>query len=252
MTDETKPLDYYIEPASWEESWFFRSSTKCVHCHRTIGRQCRFTPLLRENRVDTNHQCFEGADATMQLRRSICNGVAEDSRVEPGTTDRDGSEETGGYNRSKLGAAGLVSIAAVIALGAGLGASLPGGSKSEPDPLMTYFSKILPEYSLRIAQNDSKSAQGQALSWLSNTPGGVLDDYRIQQRYALAVLYYSTYVDGDGWDWRDGWLVEPDECQWRMALESNCTDSHHLRKIDLRSNNLIGNFPTELELMTKL
>ena len=63
------------------------------------------------------------------------------------------------------------------------------------------------------ALSDPSSPQYKALRWLSNNTN--LDEYSdIQkiQRYVLAVVYYST--NGDGWQQKDGWLTNENECSW--------------------------------------
>jgi hypothetical protein len=89
-----------------------------------------------------------------------------------------------------------------------------------------------------------------AKNWLCNTdtwvpPANDFDPDRLwNERYALAVFYYSTngngwldyYLDGNGWDgngWGDngGWLSSTSVCDWFFWWERPCRGS------DLRVTN---------------
>jgi len=64
--------------------------------------------------------------------------------------------------------------------------------------------------------------QGMAYQWILNDDNidACLEPDRARQRYALAVLYYST--SGDGWTDRMGWLSELNECRWaRVTCHEN-------------------------------
>jgi hypothetical protein len=59
--------------------------------------------------------------------------------------------------------------------------------------------------------------------------------HRLYQRYALAVLYYST--NGQSWDYQDGWRS--------FFYVDICGYSSRLRVLDLFVNGLDGSLPTE-------
>ena len=67
--------------------------------------------------------------------------------------------------------------------------------------------------------------QNRALTWIADgdilrrpIPIGLDDAYLFDQRYVLAVLYYS--LNGDGWDFPTGFLAEVSECDWNFGLAS--------------------------------
>jgi hypothetical protein len=87
---------------------------------------------------------------------------------------------------------------------------------SRSDAILEILRSVTPEPTLL----NTVTPQGMAYSWLvSEDPAATTTlinpcDHmmQIQQRYALAVLYYST--SGDSWTNRKGWLTFDDECTW--------------------------------------
>jgi hypothetical protein len=168
-----------------------------------------------------------------------------------------------------------------------------GNETTEPTAAPSVLSIVdqflagLPAYSLELAENDDGSPQAKALSWLQDDPQ--YNDYRhvhrLNQRYALAVFYYSTIgasissssgeggshpVIGStpppdrwllgqqmptiGWNNTDGWLTDDNECTWYMNDYGyeRCGADSRLRLLDLFENNVGGSIPTEVELLTDL
>jgi hypothetical protein len=113
------------------------------------------------------------------------------------------------------------------------------------------FMLELPPYSIEAAESNADSPQAKAMEWLNvDTLSSQLPDlYRLNQRYALAVLYYST--QGKSWINSAGWLSNVSECTWYMS-DTSCGDASRLSTLALRSNGLQGSMPTELELLTDL
>lgn len=106
--------------------------------------------------------------------------------------------------------------------------------------------------------NNRDSPQYKALTWVQahspTTQELEINPLRLQQKYALAVLYYST--DGDHWNNNNGWLTTPNECDWFVSTKNRvnrwvCDDLGNYIDIDLRSNNLKGSLPLELVLLSK-
>jgi hypothetical protein len=147
-------------------------------------------------------------------------------------------------------------------------ATLPpvSGSTSNPTLSLTngptvalateQFIRGLPRYSLELISNTS-SPQAKALDWLQKDPQyNEYELYRLNQRYALAVLYYAT--NGASWNISSGWLSNASECEWYQFNDSAsyddsvCRESSRLTLFDATSNNLGGTIPTELELLTDL
>jgi hypothetical protein len=84
-----------------------------------------------------------------------------------------------------------------------------------------------------IIEEGSSTPQSQAFNWVvnvdQNCPGSDEDNTSIEQRYILAVLYYST----NGADWTDSGAflsVNLTECLWRIPDPASgdgifCTDN---------------------------
>jgi hypothetical protein len=126
-------------------------------------------------------------------------------------------------------------------------------SITSPTVRPTYFKSGLPPYSLEIADNNASSPQAKALAWLQDDP--LFDEYemyRLYQRYALAVLFYST--EGESWDTEYNttkWLSIASECEWETAASGEiCGENSRLLALELQG--LGGSVPTELELLTGL
>ena len=118
--------------------------------------------------------------------------------------------------------------------------------------------------------SDPSSPQSLALDWIANVdPMAVsLDkEAKIIQRYALAVLYYSTR--GDGWDLQHNFLTGKDECDWGTYDESaeatlgvrectltdagTSTDSFSaITSIAMAQNRLVGSIPIEIGFLDQL
>jgi hypothetical protein len=66
------------------------------------------------------------------------------------------------------------------------------------------------------------SPQYRAARWISEEDPIQLDinDASFEQRYAMAVLYYS--LNGDGWNVINNWLSEASECDWNYLGGPDC------------------------------
>jgi Leucine-rich repeat (LRR) protein len=129
------------------------------------------------------------------------------------------------------------------------------------------------------AVNRTQTAEYQALRWIAWTDGAKLeaDDPMLAQRYALAVLFYSSFeryqqvagaqhVDEDqlwktipnpGWMRRDYWLSDKSHCLWYgidCSAESKAED--HFQPTghyeDLGDNHVVGTIPPSLKALSKL
>jgi hypothetical protein len=58
------------------------------------------------------------------------------------------------------------------------------------------------------------------------------------EKQSLEAMYNQT--NGEKWTNNDGWMTESDQCQWHGI---SCDDEGHVTSIDLRDNNLEGQFP---------
>jgi hypothetical protein len=124
-------------------------------------------------------------------------------------------------------------------------------------PVVDEFLSTLPPYSLELATTNASSPQSKALTWLRHDP--LYNEYenvhRLNQRYALAVLYFST--KGRSWLNSTGWLSPENECDWSrspfsMRYKNVCGEGSRLLSLDLTSNGLAGSIPTEMELLSDL
>jgi hypothetical protein len=129
--------------------------------------------------------------------------------------------------------------------------------------IVDQFLASLPAYSTDLAESDPDSPQAKALRWLENDPQyyNYRRVYRLNQRYAMAVLYYST--SGDSWNYTTGWLSNDNECSWYLdwywetyygdlSGSGGCGADSRLTVLALPSNNMLGSIPTEVELLTDL
>jgi hypothetical protein len=142
--------------------------------------------------------------------------------------------------------------------------SLPERSTTSPtappsgSSIVDQFLGGLPFYSVLQAKSNASSSQAKALAWLQTDPHfSTFELYRLHQRYALAVFYYST--NGEAWFNSTGWLSNTSECTWYMdtdtfqnVTEDVCEEASHLSLFSLRYNGLAGSIPKELELLTNL
>jgi len=137
--------------------------------------------------------------------------------------------------------------------------SSPAPTKRQPTVAPTRLTgKVLKDMILSVfpaavtAIEDPSSAQSRALAWLSSDDS--LDAFfvteKLIQRWALAVLYYSTY--GEEWKIRKKWLTNHDECEWYSADSYTpvCDDNGMVYSLHLRNNGLKGTLPDELTLLS--
>ena len=79
---------------------------------------------------------------------------------------------------------------------------------------------------------DPATPQGEAFQWFDESGGVDVCTYpTAQQRYALAVLYFST--NGDGWTDNTGWLSGLPECGW-FGVTCDAAFIEFVTALDLR------------------
>jgi hypothetical protein len=139
--------------------------------------------------------------------------------------------------------------------------------RTEPLPpvalphLLPFLNSISPDGG--VALSDMNTPQFRAATWLAgNTDLANMSNRTKIQRYALATLYYST--GGDQWFTNYKWLTDSNECEWyntkwSKGWESNSSgirmfcsneDDGDLEMIFLQGNNLHGQVPLELSLLS--
>jgi Leucine-rich repeat (LRR) protein len=166
---------------------------------------------------------------------------------------------------------GILLIAIGIAAGVGIGiavgeddqadptiesTSAPTGAPSEAVPIdpnqKQAYDLLCPLIANCESLLDLETPQGTAFKWLTESELNVTDDLRIIQRYALATLYYST--NGDLWTDNSDWVTDADECLWfsSSSYSQRCSTDNELLVLSLNDNNLQGELPHEISLLTTL
>ena len=176
----------------------------------------------------------------------------------------------------------ILLIAIILGVGFGTGSFLGGKSSSAPPPSteeatpspvpITGREQAFVDYLSTVSVNGSnsfeepKSGEALALQWLANNDTLMLDptdpdsQQRINQRYALASLFYAS----DAWNDETNWLNE-DECTWvGVSCTSNAESQGRRRDqsqgntatpvlaINLTSNSYSGTLPVDISLLTSL
>jgi hypothetical protein len=103
----------------------------------------------------------------------------------------------------------------------------PGAPPCDREPsLLESLSTITPIELLE----DPSTPQGMAYDWLLNTDTetDVCTYASLEQRYAMATLYYST--GGSTWLDNTGWLSSSSECTWALAA---CDGEGALKSLEL-------------------
>jgi hypothetical protein len=107
--------------------------------------------------------------------------------------------------------------------------------------------------------DDPTSVHSQALAWLSNDTIATAQDHSprdVVQRYVLAVLYFAT----SGPNWTSPYLSSDSVCTWNLGGTRDYSkqgvycwnDGLSVDYLILRANNLQGQLPWELVLLTNL
>jgi hypothetical protein len=123
------------------------------------------------------------------------------------------------------------------------------------------LSALLAEADLdRRALSSPGTLQYQALNWLSYDDPANLDFELVSsddllERFVMALLYFST--GGEDWADSSGFLSALSVCSWNEYSDSGSLNfgvlcDPMIVEIRFRSNNLIGQLPTELGLLTNL
>mmetsp|Transcript_26969 Transcript_26969/g.56758 ORF Transcript_26969/g.56758 Transcript_26969/m.56758 type:complete len:708 (+) Transcript_26969:166-2289(+) len=124
-------------------------------------------------------------------------------------------------------------------------------------PTSEYFTQVV-EKLIPLSGNalyDPQTPQHKAARWISDVDQMDLNHPGFEQRYAMAVFYYST--DGDNWQTQDGWLKEGSECNWHgiqglgNCLEG-CTNDGDICGITMKYNRISGSIPSEMGILTQM
>lgn len=111
---------------------------------------------------------------------------------------------------------------------------------------------------------DKSSPQYHALSWLANVDKTSKNDPFWKEKYALAVLFYSTSGTSvhkkpiGGWANQENWMSDQGVCSW-YGVECEYSESgptfdgdDYITSIKLSGNYLVGPLPAELKACEKL
>eukprot|EP00567_Pseudictyota_dubia_P000725 CAMPEP_0197465970 /NCGR_PEP_ID=MMETSP1175-20131217/64811_1 /TAXON_ID=1003142 /ORGANISM="Triceratium dubium, Strain CCMP147" /LENGTH=1021 /DNA_ID=CAMNT_0043001997 /DNA_START=37 /DNA_END=3102 /DNA_ORIENTATION=+ len=142
-----------------------------------------------------------------------------------------------------------VLVVVAVAVGIGVGISLRRPSAEDGDASVSARFGAMELIVGRVSSQESLantiSPQYQALVWLADNDTrqvSVEDTEAIVQRYALAVLYFST--EGEGWVNNTNYLTGRHECEWHgVGCES---EAGAVKSIDIDYNNLTGTVPREI------
>lgn len=152
-------------------------------------------------------------------------------------------------------------VGAIIATSGSGGSSISSSSSKNVPPLLVTPSPTLsPSQSLlslitgvAIRKGaefvDPDSYQSHAYNWLAkNFTYGTYSDAQLVQRYSLACLYFSTDLETEGgWNLSTEWLSYLTACDWFGIV---CNAAGDITALNLGSNNLVGELPAEVSLLT--
>ncbi|CAB9504157.1 receptor-like protein kinase [Seminavis robusta] len=201
--------------------------------------------------------------------------VAELSAVELGGPDESSKSQSPKSQSRKCVLLALVGLLVVIiTVGGVCGSGVCSGGSSEQEalvPTMAPTSQKHVKHQMAILDffgegyfdgMNADSSQYQALDWITNDRIAPEDGHFIQ-RFVLAVFYFrlsqeSRWVDCDPQNGstckkkRDGlvWMLGTNECSWGGI---DCDDiSGHVTELSMIQNDLNGELPTELAVLSKL
>lgn len=134
--------------------------------------------------------------------------------------------------------------------------SLVGGESHSPGRMKQISNKVISAgLTSKSVLKDKTSPQYHALSWLANVDDAPLEGAFLLQRYALAVLFYSTsgateHVNPKGgWFNQLNWMTDKGYCTWNgieCLGRSNSQGDKSVAAIKLPDNSLTGTLPAEL------
>jgi hypothetical protein len=125
-----------------------------------------------------------------------------------------------------------------------------------------FSERYIPQYSLAAARNNASSPQARALAFINDTAYSY-PTYRLQQRYALAVLYYSTTLSDSfteralgeenecSWFWYPGLDIILKKAGWSKSPDI-CTNDKRYQILVVGGFPWNGTIPAELEMLRDL
>ena len=166
---------------------------------------------------------------------------------------------TARWNKIKQTPRGRLLILAVLTVGIFvlvLILTSGGGAGSQRWEVMKKINKeiIAAGLSSEVVLRAKNSAQNRAVRWLANVDGAAPDDQFLLQRYAMAVLFYST--SGNGWKEKTNWMTNKGYCSWfgvECAMKSSKFEGNdEITRLALPENLLMGSLPSEIQSLSNL
>jgi hypothetical protein len=178
-----------------------------------------------------------------------------------------------GYGIKRLLIVSVGMSALILVILASVGIAKNKGEKNNSSRIKKMTKQIVNAGITDASQlSTSGTAQYHALRWLANVdPAGLShSDPNMLQRYALAVLFYSTsasmeHIDPiSGWRDQDGWLTGSGFCSWygvecevQLGADSDKATTHYdanapVTALNLTDNRVDGTLPTEFTALTSL
>jgi hypothetical protein len=155
----------------------------------------------------------------------------------------------------------LIAVVAAVVVGGVCGAGKCSSSPTaDRATAITAYINSITLTNKTIAYPPIRGSEEQALQWLIesdplNLPAS--DKFRLQQRYALVDLWFST-TPYSVWKNSTGWLAAENECDWagitcvKKALGDNGEMQSVVDQIRVPSNNIRGSIPADLGLLRNL
>mgnify|MGYP005847771041 CR=1 FL=1 len=140
--------------------------------------------------------------------------------------------------------------------------------------VLSMFEDMLPNYTLQVIAEDADSPQRLAYNWMLKDMDELSDyvdqEWRLKQRFALAVFFYAT--NGRNWKNNMDWVgdSETHECEWdqkaslfslggsntsflyQPASNFPCDSDMRYEELWLWANELYGRLPPEFFWLTSL
>jgi hypothetical protein len=158
----------------------------------------------------------------------------------------------------------FVGVAAVVVIAVVMMAGICGtgrcSSRNDPTPtaravvsILSYINNITLS-GRTLMYPSSTSAEERAVRWLIDDDRDTTmdDEQALRQRYVLATLWFlqkTTTGFGTGDDHTRTWMTRLDECEW---FDVRCTDRGRVTALLLGEDNVRGEIPNDLGLLTGL
>jgi hypothetical protein len=194
--------------------------------------------------------------AALDAEAHVENVTFDEADVESPQIKHDNSNR---WSRKKRAAVALSFAAALIIVVTPLAILLP--AERTPIDIDQFAKNELPPYSREAAKKNSSSPQAKALRFIHDTSSSSDPPSRLRQRFALAVIYFSTVSLND----EARILDEQDECSWFKhrgldyilqptwdGNDSICNEARQYLILVLNGDSVTGTIPAELEMLSSL